>query len=275
MSKKHKRKRGPIKRPSVHKPPQPVTASPAPSKANPKTAALVIAMAAALCIGAWLLISPQLEKQQMLAHQSELLESITSGDGVIVLEDRFAAGDVDFYSDGAEAPEVEATLLAAPIEAIELQPVSMETAAPQSTEIVGTGVLYIDSINAVLPVTDGVSAAQLKVAVGHVPQTAPIGGEGNAVIAGHRSYTYGDYFNRLDEVAVGDLIRYEDRNGAAFTYKVYETLVIEPGDPTAFDQPENVQILTLYTCTPVRTATHRLLVRAALISQISMEEESN
>ena len=228
-----------------------------------KTAALAILMTGAFCIGAWLLISPALEKQWMLDRQAELLASIASGAGVIVLEESFPAGYVDFYDMGGVIFTAQAEL-------------PQEEPAPAALEVTGTGILIIGRIDAVLPVTDGVSAAQLQVAVGHVPQTAPIGGEGNAVIAGHRSYAYGQMFNRLGEVAEGDLIRYEDKSGAAFTYEVFETLVIEPGDQTAFIQPEGERLLTLYTCTPIRKATHRLLVRARLVDQIQTEtEESN
>ena len=228
-----------------------------------KAVALAILMAGAFCAGAWLLISPMLEKQRMLDRQAELLDSISAGNGVIVLEESFPAGDVDFYVMGEAIPRLHA------------EP-PREEAAPAAPQVTGTGILTIDRIDAVLPVTDGVSETQLKVAVGHVPQTAPLGGEGNAVIAGHRSYTYGHFFNRLGEMAEGDLIRYEDKSGAAFTYEVFETLVIEPGDQTAFIQPEGERLLTLYTCTPIRKATHRLLVRARLVDQIQIEtEESN
>lgn len=227
------------------------------------TTALAILMAGAFCAGAWLLISPMLEKQRMLDRQAELLDSIASGNGVITLEKSFPAGDVDFYDMSGEIPATEVEL-------------PREEPAPATLEVTGTGILTIDRIDAVLPVTDGVSETQLKVAVGHVPQTAPLGGEGNAVIAGHRSYTYGHFFNRLGELSEGDFIRYEDTSGAAFIYEVFETLVIEPGDQTAFTQPEGERLLTLYTCTPIRKATHRLLVRARLVNQIQIEtEESN
>ena len=227
-----------------------------------KAAALAMLMAGAFCAGAWLLISPIFEKQRMLDRQAELLDSISNGSGVIALEESFPAGYVDFYDMGGVIFTAQAEL-------------PQEEPAPAALEVTGTGILIIGRIDAVLPVTDGVSETQLKVAVGHVPQTAPLGGEGNAVIAGHRSYTYGHFFNRLGEVSAGDLIQYEDKSGAAFTYEVFETLVIEPGDQAAFIQPEGERLLTLYTCTPIRKATHRLLVRARLVEQIPIETEES
>jgi sortase A len=101
--------------------------------------------------------------------------------------------------------------------------------------------------------------------VGHVPQTAAVGDTGNAVIAGHRSYTHGEHFNRLGEAEIGDIIQYAGISGERMVFVVDEILEIIPGDQAAFDQPEDKSQITLYTCTPIRTATHRLLVRATRI----------
>jgi sortase A len=101
--------------------------------------------------------------------------------------------------------------------------------------------------------------------VGHVPQTAAIGSVGNAVIAGHRSYTDGEHFNRLGEAQTGDIIRYVSIEGVEMLFEVDEILEIVPGDQTAFEQPEDRAMITLYTCTPIRTASHRLLVRATRV----------
>lgn len=190
-----------------------------PKVAGKRRAALVTAiMLFALALGTWLALSPTLEKQQALTRQEELLDSIEQGDGVIVLDESFAGTGVDFY-DEPEA-EQEAAAQAGPA----------VVSTDGNTAVTGLGVLTIERIGAKLPVTDGVSAAQLKVAVGHVPQTAPIGETGNAVIAGHRSYTYGHFFNRLGELAVGDLIRYTPRDGEPMEFTVYEILETPPDD---------------------------------------------
>lgn len=133
------------------------------------------------------------------------------------------------------------------------------------TDVSAIGILFIDSINVALPVTEGVSDAQLKIAVGHIPQTASIGNIGNAVIAGHRSYRHGHLFNRLGELTGDEIIRYEDTYGNIFKFKVFDILVISPDDSSAFEQPIDESIITLYTCTPIQTATSRLLIRARLI----------
>ena len=220
-----------------------------------KPVILDVAMAAALGAGAWLLISPALKRQSNLKKQEELIQSIAA-DSAYVRNTLPASHSSEKMADESVVDD----LSELPI---------VNTLPP----IEGVGLLYIDSIDSVLPVTNTATAADLDIAVGHVPETAPIGSEGNAVIAGHRSYAYGEYFNRLGELTVGDLIRYEDKSGISFTYSVYEMLVIEPEDPAVFEHAAGERILTLFTCTPIDTATHRLLVRARLINTSYLGED--
>jgi len=127
------------------------------------------------------------------------------------------------------------------------------------------GLLTIDSINLRLPVMEGIDEQKLRIAPGHIPQTATIGEIGNAVIAGHRNYTFGSMFNRLGEVENGDIIGFQTMNGETMMFEVFEILVIMPDNQIAFIQPQNEAIITLYTCTPIKEATHRLLIRARII----------
>lgn len=220
-----------------------------------KKALLLAAILAAL-IGIGLAVSPSLERQRLDEGQAALLQHIEKGGGTVKLPDVAVKIPVTDY-DEPEGEDV-IPLAAAPEPAPE-----MEQTTPISGEIAGIGILTIPRIEAKLPVTAGVTEEQLKVSEGWVTQSAPIGGEGNAVIAGHRSYTYGRHFNRLGELEAGDEIRYTTAEGEDMTFLVSEILTIEPGDPATFaTPPEGTAQLTLYTCTPVRTATHRLLVRA-------------
>ena len=110
------------------------------------------------------------------------------------------------------------------------------------------GILTIPRIEAELPVTAGVSEKQLKISEGWVMQTDMVGSVGNAVIAGHRSFT-GAY-------------------GEAMRFIVEETLTVDPDDPAVFSLPQEGRAqLTLYTCTPIRKATHRLIVRALRLEE--------
>ena len=63
----------------------------------------------------------------------------------------------------------------------------------------------------------------------------------------------------------GDEIIYTKKGGETMRFVVYETLTVEPDDPAVFAAPPAGRAqLTLYTCTPIRIATHRLVVRALL-----------
>ena len=63
-------------------------------------------------------------------------------------------------------------------------------------------ILRIPSIDSENPVREGVSMGVLEDALGHEEDTAYIGAKGNCVIAGHRNYNFGQFFNRLDEVEI-------------------------------------------------------------------------
>lgn len=145
-------------------------------------------------------------------------------------------------------------------EEINISPAHSLVEIPVSDEI---GILRISKINMKLPIVAGVSEEQLKTTAGWVTQTAPIGEIGNAVIAGHRSYTYGRHFNRLGELDIGDFIEYDTINGIPMTFKVTTILTVEPDDPVIFEHtPVGTAQLTLCTCTPISTGTHRLIIRA-------------
>lgn len=123
--------------------------------------------------------------------------------------------------------------------------------------------IRIDKIDVYLPVAEGVDLATLKFALGHMPETAELGTIGNAVVAGHRSHSFGSYFNRLDEIVVGDEIVVQ-AGGSTLTYEVYETLIVEPDDLSVLRSSSNHKVLTLITCTPLYTSTHRLIVHAVV-----------
>lgn len=125
------------------------------------------------------------------------------------------------------------------------------------------GLIQIDKIDVKLPVAEGADLATLKFALGHMPETADLGSIGNSVIAGHRSHSFGTFFNRLDEVEVGDEIKVK-ANGKEYVYEVYETLIVEPDDLSVLRGSSSHRVLTLITCTPMYTSTHRLIVHAVV-----------
>ena len=121
-------------------------------------------------------------------------------------------------------------------------------------------VVRIPKIDSKEPVKEGTNKSALSASLGHEPDTASPGEVGNCVIAGHRNYNFGKYFNRLDEVEVGDEI-FVDTRDTTYKYKVSEIKVVNPEDIEILDPTDDEQ-LTLYTCTPIYIATHRLVVIA-------------
>lgn len=120
------------------------------------------------------------------------------------------------------------------------------------------GILKIPKLDLETALLEGVEKETLKYAVGHFPQTAQAGEQGNCCIIGHRSYTYGETFSRLNEMEQGDLFSIQTKEGEFF-YKVVSIRVVEPSEISVLDKTEEEQV-TLITCTPLRIGTHRFIV---------------
>lgn len=125
------------------------------------------------------------------------------------------------------------------------------------------GVLYIDVINLKLPIMRGTTERVLQVGVGKLEGTTPIGEIGNTALSAHRGHSYGRLFNRLDEVSVGDIVKIQTKNNK-LNYEVYEVKIVEPNNLSVLNSNTNDKILTLITCHPLYTSTHRLIVHARL-----------
>ena len=140
--------------------------------------------------------------------------------------------------------------------------------------------LIIPKINVDVPVSydigndsDSLKAA-MRVGVAHfaIPGASSHPGEiGNTVISGHSSndlFSNGQYkfiFAQLEKLQVGDTI-YANYKSKRYTYIVTGTKVVAPNDVSALVYPTTKPVLTLLTCTPVGTATNRLLVMADQVS---------
>jgi len=199
-----------------------------------------------LFVGVFFAFKPMIENKIYDKKQDEILSLIEDGHSDILVN--ISSNDeVDYYDlDDEEEAEM-----------------SNETEVIKSVN--GIGILEIESIDLKLPVVEGATKATLKVALGRVSESAPIGEVGNCIIAGHRKYEYGLMFNRLDEVEVGDVIKYTSVDGKTLNFKVYATTVIVPSDTSLFDYNDGQKKLTLLTCTPIKKASHRLLIQASLM----------
>ena len=122
--------------------------------------------------------------------------------------------------------------------------------------------LRIPKIKLEEAVKEGSTKGVLSSALGHVENTAFPGEDGNCCIAGHRNYVFGKYFNRLDEITLGDIIELKTMD-SLYMYEVVSTEVVEPEEVRVLNYAEGKN-LTLITCTPFMVGTHRLIVHAVM-----------
>ncbi len=122
------------------------------------------------------------------------------------------------------------------------------------------GIISIDKINLNLPVLEGVTEKNLKISACHIPETKYPWEVGNSFISAHRSWTYGKLFNRLDELEIGDIIKFSSDNFSK-TYRVFNIIEVDPDNTDVFYMYTD-SVLTLTTCTPMYKATKRLIIFA-------------
>ena len=125
------------------------------------------------------------------------------------------------------------------------------------------GILSIPKIDLTVGIGKGVDNETLKYSVGYFTETSLPGEKGNFCVIGHRSYAYGEFFNRLDEIEQEDDI-IVGSNEKEFKYKVTDIKVVTPDEVSVLNQTEDSEI-TLITCTPIRVGSHRLIIKGVLV----------
>lgn len=151
-----------------------------------------------------------------------------------------------------------------PSDIIETTAAALEPEKPAAPAPVNPiGIVKIPKIKVNLPILEGATTRNMKVGAGWLPETSKLGEVGNTALAAHRSYTYGRFFNRLDELEIGDEIIIE-ANGREYLYTVFNKVVVEPTDRSVLARNKTDSILTLITCTPIKVATHRLIIQAKI-----------
>jgi sortase A len=123
------------------------------------------------------------------------------------------------------------------------------------------GVLLIPKIDVKMLIMDGVDDDTLRVAAGRLPYTDDLDEVGNCVLAGHRSFTFGKYLNRLNELEIGDKITVQTKE-KTLNYTIYKKFIIEPDDFSIIEKNDTDKILTVFTCDPPGIGSHRLVVQA-------------
>jgi len=131
--------------------------------------------------------------------------------------------------------------------------------APRSNIV---GRLEIPELQLTAMVQEGVDAATLRRAVGHVPGTALPGEASNVALAGHRD----TFFRPLRDIRLKDVIQLQTPGGD-YRYVVESAKIVSPRDISVL-RPTGRNTLTLVTCYPfyyVGSAPKRFVVRAALV----------
>jgi LPXTG-site transpeptidase (sortase) family protein len=141
----------------------------------------------------------------------------------------------------------------------------VKQAADSPPDSSASNTLFIESLGMSEVIYEG-GLEQLKKGVLRRSQTSTPTKGSNTVLVGHR-FAYGSrgVFYHLDKVKTGDriVLHWE---GKSYAYNVSEVIVVPPSQ-VSIEQPTEEDILTLYTCTPLWTATDRLVIRATLVGE--------
>jgi sortase A len=204
----------------------------------------------------------------------QLSEAYGDGEGTIVVDPGYLAvpGEDVYYSEGDVTTPSTVNSSTTPVSSqtgettVPASPSATPTPQPARVTIKAIGWISIPSINCSMPIAEGATRVNLRVAIGHYSNSAGIGQPGNCILFGHRMYTYGRHFNRLGEVIVGQQIILSDKQ-FRYTYEVDEIDTVLPDQ--VLDEmyaPVEGSRIMLITCTPIRVASHRLLVKGKLVS---------
>ena len=124
------------------------------------------------------------------------------------------------------------------------------------------GYVQIPKINVKIPIFHTTNDDVLQRGAGHLEGSSlPIGGVNHhAVISAHRGLPSAALFTDLDKMEKGDhflLYILDD----ILCYEVDQITVVEPKNTSDLTVEDNMDLVTLLTCTPYGVNSHRLLVR--------------
>jgi sortase A len=114
-------------------------------------------------------------------------------------------------------------------------------------------------------VVQGIDENSLKAGAGHYPETPLPCLIGDVAIAGHRT-TYGKPFANVDRLVPGDEIILRTPVGACIYEVSRRPFVVLPDDWAAVANTPGQFYLTLTACHPKGSASHRIVIKAQMIS---------
>lgn len=149
---------------------------------------------------------------------------------------------------------------------------STDQIEPDNGDVIG--ILEIPKLKLEVPIAEGADEENIRFAVGHLPSSSSIHRLGekdnNFAIAGHRSYTYGKFFNRLDELDEGNELTVFAQN-KVFKYRVFDKKIVEPTNVEVVYPIEGKSVVTLITCHPPYSDKQRLIVTGELVSEEKLD----
>jgi sortase A len=107
------------------------------------------------------------------------------------------------------------------------------------------GRLKIERLGLSVVVVNGDDENSLSLGAGLIGGTAPIGSNGNTVIAGHRDLA----FRALRNVRAGDIVQVESAETKTFSYRVESMRIVNPDDVSILASDGRPR-LTMITCYP-------------------------
>lgn len=152
--------------------------------------------------------------------------------------------------------------------------IEQDVASRDAIKDTAIGVLRIDKIGVITPISDNTSEQSLLAGSGIVEDTDTPTSEENTitVLAGHRGgINETQSFLNIDKLDKGDELKITTREEELY-YKVVDKEVIEPTDWSKFTREEGKTKLFLMACHPYPKNDKRLLVKAELIKN---DEEIN
>ncbi len=214
-----------------------------------------------MILGVLIAAYPLLQRSYSQYMQQRLMEELASG--------ALVASSVEDLQSSEELEQLQQLLQAGEGSDIEMEEMgntnnetqeALPPAEPPQQQR-ALGILEIPKISLSLPILEGATEKNLRIASARVKGTAELGEIGNTAIAAHRSHTFGRFFNRLAELQKGDEIQIISE-GNTLIYEVYNVVVVEPTDVSVLKGNNRDKILTLITCDPQVKPTHRLIVQA-------------
>ena len=136
------------------------------------------------------------------------------------------------------------------------------------------GYIEIPKIQIIEPIYHYTSDEVLDKGIGHLFGTSlPVGGKNShCLLTGHSGLPTSKLFTDLDQMSIGDTF-YIHTCKHILSYKVYEIKIVSP-EENPFKLKDNIDLITLVTCTPYGINTHRLLVTGKRTKLNNKEKEN-